>query len=102
MRLFLNTSPEMTANTPNHNEIVTRLAGRLAELLRLESTDSIKPESELRKDLGVDSLGLVDLVTLVEEDFSVRFASNTDLSEIVTVNDVANLVESRIQAAQQA
>ncbi|MBC8404752.1 MAG: acyl carrier protein [Planctomycetes bacterium] len=92
----------MTANTPNHNEIVTRLAGRLAELLRLESTDSIKPESELRKDLGVDSLGLVDLVTLVEEDFSVRFASNTDLSEIVTVNDVANLVESRIQAAQQA
>lgn len=92
----------MTATPISHDEIVGRLAGRLAELLRLESTDSIKPESELRKDLGVDSLGLVDLVTLIEEDFNVRFASNTDLSEIVTVGDVAGLVHSRIEAAQQA
>lgn len=92
----------MTATPSSHDEIVDRLAGRLAELLRLESTDSIKAESELRKDLGVDSLGLVDLVTLVEEDFSVRFASNTDLSEIVTVGDVAGLVQSRIEAAQAA
>jgi acyl carrier protein len=92
----------MTATPSSHDEIVGRLAGRLAELLRLESTDSIKPESELRKDLGVDSLGLVDLVTLVEEDFNVRFASNTDLSEIVTVGDVASLVKGRIEEAQKA
>jgi len=92
----------MTAAPSSHDEIVDRLAGRLAELLRLESTDSIQSNSELRKDLGVDSLGLVDLVTLVEEDFNVRFASNTDLSEIVTVGDVAGLVQSRIEETQKA
>lgn len=73
-----------------------RVCNLLAELLRLESADSIEAESSLRKDLGVDSLGMVDLVTLLEEKFEIRFATNTDLSEIQTVADVTALVEQRI------
>jgi acyl carrier protein len=93
----------MSPVTPTDlDQIISRLASRLAELLCLESSDSIQPSSELRKDLGVDSLGLVDLVTLVEEDFSVRFASNTDLSKIVTVHDFAGLVAERVDHAQSA
>jgi len=76
---------------PERTEIVRRLAISLAELLRLESVDSI------RKDLGVDSLGLVDLVTVAEEDFSIRFSSSTDFSIIDTVGDVADLIEEQCQ-----
>ncbi len=86
---------------PNRRTIVDRLVTRLAELLRLESTATVSEESRLREDLGVDSLGLVDLVTLVEEDFSIRFATNTDLSEIHSVGDVAALVEGRMRDSAQ-
>ncbi|MCP4093370.1 MAG: acyl carrier protein [Planctomycetes bacterium] len=84
---------------PERGEIVSRLATSLAELLRLESADSITAESDLREDLGVDSLGLVDLVTVAEEDFSIRFSSSTDFSEIHTVGDVAGLIEIQLQKA---
>jgi len=77
---------------------MTRLRPILAELLHLESVETIEAESKLREDLGVDSLGMVDLVTLLEEEFEIRFATNTDLSEIVTVGDVAGLVEARMKA----
>jgi len=86
----------MTSPTsPERAEIVARLATSLAELLRLESADSVTADSDLRKDLGVDSLGLVDLVTVAEEDFSIRFSSSTDFSKIHTVGDVANLIEEQ-------
>lgn len=76
--------------------VLGRICNLLAELLRLESADSITADSTLRKDLGVDSLGMVDLVTLLEEKFEIRFATNTDLSEIQTVANVTALVEERI------
>ncbi len=88
--------------TIEHTEIVCRLATSLAELLRLESADSINAQSDLRKDLGVDSLGLVDLVTVAEEDFSVRFSSSTDFSKILTVGDVASLIEEQLQKSSGA
>lgn len=84
-------SPGADAST-----VLDRVCHLLAELLRLESAASIEAESSLRKDLGVDSLGMVDLVTLLEETFEIRFATNTDLSEIQTVADVTALVEQRI------
>lgn len=84
-------SPGADAST-----VLDRVRHLLAELLRLESAASIEAESSLRKDLGVDSLGMVDLVTLLEETFEIRFATNTDLSEIQTVADVTALVEQRI------
>jgi acyl carrier protein len=76
--------------------VLDRVRVLLAELLRLESSDAMTAESALRADLGIDSLGMVDLVTLLEEKFEIRFATNTDLSEIQTVADVTALVEERI------
>jgi len=78
--------------------VCDRVRALLAELLHLESADSVSTSASLREDLGVDSLGMVDLVTLLEEEFSIRFATNTDLSEIQSVTDVASLVEERIAA----
>lgn len=78
--------------------VSARIRAVLAELLHLESADSVAPSASLREDLGVDSLGMVDLVTLLEEEFSIRFATSTDLSEIQTTMDVTALVEERIAA----
>ena len=59
-----------------------RIRAILADLLHFESADSVAPSASLRKDLDVDSLGMVDLVTLLEEGISIRFTTCTDLSEI--------------------
>lgn len=90
----------MSQSPANETQVSTldQVRAILAELLHLESKDSVSPDASLREDLGVDSLGMVDLVTLLEEDFSIRFATNTDLSEIQTVTDVSGLVEERIAA----
>lgn len=89
----------MSSPTPTDtgaDSVLGQVCALLAELLRLESADAVTGASTLREDLGVDSLGMVDLVTLLEEKFEIRFATNTDLSEIQSVNDVAALVQERI------
>lgn len=89
----------MTSPSPTDtgaDSVLSQVCALLAQLLRLESADAVAGNSTLREDLGVDSLGMVDLVTLLEEKFEIRFATNTDLSEIQTVQNVATLVEERI------
>lgn len=92
----MNPTPETGAAA----SVLERIRALLAELLHLESSASVSAESKLREDLGIDSLGMVDMVTLLEEEFQIRFATSTDLSEIHAVNDVAALVEQRIAARQ--
>ena len=85
----------------SREEVVSKLKAQIAELLRLESVESVRAESRLVDDLGVDSLGMVDLVTLVEESFSVKLATNTDLTQIKTVGDVADLLTEHLAAKAQ-
>ena len=69
---------------------------RLSEQLNIESIELVNENTKL-DEIGVDSLGLVDLVILIEEDFNVKFPTNTDLSELITIKDVANLVYNKIK-----
>lgn len=92
-------TPEPGTGAPT---VLDRVRGLLADLLHLESDAAVTPDAALREDLGVDSLGMVDLVTLLEEDFQIRFATSTDLSEIQHVRDVAALVEQRIAVRESA
>ncbi len=77
---------------PARAEVLAQVRSLLAELLNLESEDSIQAGSRLVDDLQVDSLGMVDMVTLVEESFELKLASNTDLTAIQTVDHIVDLV----------
>ena len=76
-------------------EILTGLRAEVVELLDLESPDEIHEKSRLTEDLGLDSLAMVDLVTMVEERFSIKLATNTDLTTIETVGDVIDVLEDQ-------
>lgn len=60
----------------NEQEIETKLAGRLAMLLRMEQ-DAVRPDSRL-EDLGMDSMRFVDLFIFIEKEFGVELIS-TDM-----------------------
>ena len=72
--------------------ILERVQAQLARLLNLESTEAITEETLLGEDLGIDSLGMVDLVIVIEEAFQVKMDSNTDLSTVRTVGDMVDLL----------
>jgi acyl carrier protein len=53
---------------------------------------------DLRKDLGLDSLAMIELLFKIEETFDLEIP-NEDLSQITTVGDVIAYVERRLGMA---
>ncbi len=60
------------------DDVVARVGRRVAEVLAL-SPAQVKPESRLMTDLGADSLDLVELMFLLEQEFGIRL-TREDLS----------------------
>jgi len=54
-------------------------------------SEEIKPESLIMKDLGADSLDMVDIAMAFEEAFSVKIETD-DIGKIKTVQDIADFV----------
>lgn len=55
----------------------------------------ITPEATLKEDLGFNSIGMLAMAVSLEEKFGFSF-TNDDLAGITTVQDVIDLVQSRI------
>ena len=51
-------------------------------------------ESNLRKDLGMNSVHLLYMAMVLEEKYGIRF-DNSDFESISTVTDVINKIEDR-------
>lgn len=64
----------------------------LVNELMLDESD-ITLASDLKDDLGVDSLAVVDLATAIEEEFDIEIADE-DLEGIHTVEDVVNYLSN--------
>jgi len=55
----------------------------------------VTPEASFLDDLGADSLGFVDLVFALEEEFKTEFADE-EAEKVVTVEDALTLIESKL------
>jgi len=56
------------------------------------SENEITPEKSFNKDLGADSLDIVELSMLLEREFNLKFAES-DTDKLQTVGDVYKLIE---------
>lgn len=65
----------------------------IAEKLGL-SVEEVQPQKNLKDDLKADSLDLFDLVTELEEKYSIEIPTE-DLEQMVTVADVMNYIEKK-------
>ncbi|MBX3231586.1 MAG: acyl carrier protein [Labilithrix sp.] len=72
------------------------------EILRkhVDSGRAIGPKDHIQNDLGLDSLGVMELVADVEDRFEVSIPNDV-LSDIATVEDIAKAL-MKLQESKQA
>lgn len=70
-----------------------KIASLMAEQLGIDK-DSITPESEIIKDLGADSLDVVEMLLDLEKEYGVEI-SDEQAAELKTVGDIVKLVENK-------
>jgi acyl carrier protein len=64
----------------------------IEDFLQLEGSEEITESSRLKEDLGIDSLGFVDFIVVVEENFAVRFPSTVNPADLQTLDDAVRLI----------
>ena len=73
-----------------------------AELLKVldqhaQAKVEINESSQIVGDLGIDSLGVMEVIADIEDKFGLHIPDEA-LRDVVTVGDVANAIEGRLQA----
>lgn len=58
-----------------------------------KSLDEITEEKEVVKDLGADSLDIVEMLMTLEEEYNITI-SDDDAVNIKTVGDIVNLIDA--------
>jgi acyl carrier protein len=58
----------------------------------IDGDRTIKPSDHIQNDLGLDSLGIMEVIADVEDHFDVRIPSD-DLTGVATVEDVARALD---------
>lgn len=78
-------------------EVLARIRKVVAEQLGIEES-KITEDADFRKDLGADSLDLVELIMTFEEEFGGEI-SDEDAQKIATVGDAVDYILSRLVKA---
>lgn len=78
---------------------VTRIISKFAK--NKQAIETATADTRIRKDLGVSSANLVDIVLDIEEAFDLSIADD-ELGKIVTIGDAVSLIESKKKAAATA
>ncbi|MDE6147933.1 MAG: acyl carrier protein [Bacteroidales bacterium] len=78
----------------NRGEIEAKVRAFLIEELEIDE-DKIFPESRLKEDMGIDSLEVVDVVVLVEENFGFKLEAS-DFRTIKTFDEFLGVIENKM------
>jgi len=78
----------------SREEILEKVRELIADKLGVDK-DEVTEEASLVDDLGADSLDLVDLVMVFEEEFDVKIEDD-ELENIKTVKDVVDGIMSKM------
>ncbi len=65
----------------------------LVDALDLE-TDAVTLESNIKEDLGADSLDMVDLIMSIEDTFDIK-VEESDTASIKTVGDIVSYIDNK-------
>ncbi len=73
--------------------MLEKMKTMIAEQLGVDE-DAVTPEKNLKEDLNADSLDLFELVTSLEDEYSIEIPSE-DLEKMATVQDVIDYLASK-------
>ena len=77
-----------------NNDIFEKLKAIAVNQIGIDE-EKVTPESDIIKDLGLDSLDIVDILMSVEETFGVTI-DDGDVAEMKTVADVVKFIEDNV------
>ncbi|MCF6183163.1 MAG: phosphopantetheine-binding protein [Bacteroidales bacterium] len=77
-------------------EIIEKVNRFLTNEIEIEE-DLITPEALLTKDLGIDSLDVIDIIVIVEQVFNVKIKGE-ELKNVKTLQEFYNFVERKINS----
>lgn len=77
-------------------ELLKKLSTFLNEAMMGAAKD-VQPDDNLAQK-GLDSMGTVEFVSMVEEEFALEEIRPEEISKIDTLNDAADLVIARLEA----
>ncbi|WRB96710.1 acyl carrier protein [Helicobacter pylori] len=86
-----NNNKAFNANDTNLFETIQAV---IAEQLNIDASQ-VTPEAKFVKDLGVDSLDIVELIMALEERFGIEI-SDEQAEKIVNVGDVMRYIEKQL------
>jgi acyl carrier protein len=75
------------------NGTLEKIAGFIAEQFKV-SPDSVKPETDLARDLHADSLDLVQMLMTLEEQFGISVDEDAAM-RLKVVGDLVNYIDSQ-------
>ncbi len=78
------------------NEVSEKLTGVLVSELGLDA-EKINDEAHFEEDLDVDSLGVVELLMALEDEFGVKIPDE-EAESIMTVGQAVDLVHTKLNA----
>lgn len=78
----------------SQHEIIELTKNALAEEFEVDSEEMI-PDAEIKETLELDSLGLVDLIALLEATFGVKI-KGTELSSVKTFGQLFDFLHLRV------
>ena len=71
-----------------------KIRALLAEQLDIDP-EKITPDSDIVNDFGADSLDVIDMITILSDEFGVEIPDE-DIENFHTVGDVVNYLEDRM------
>ena len=77
-----------------NTELIEKINEKLSEEFEID-IDLIQPDAPLMQTLELDSLDLVDMVVLVEQNFGFTLKAQ-DFAGIVTFQDFYDFIDSRV------
>ena len=81
----------MPYGSAEEKEMFEKVCKMLAEQLKIEES-KITPEAEVVKDLGADSLDIVELMMALEDEYGVTLPEGK-VETVKTVQDIVSMLE---------
>ncbi len=74
-------------------QIIAEINAKMADVFEIDEA-TITPEATISETLELDSISLVDLVSIVHQDYGIKI-SKEDLTQIITFNNLYDYIETR-------
>ncbi len=73
-------------------QIIAEINAKMADVFEIDEA-TITPEATISETLELDSISLVDLVSIVHQDYGIKI-SKEDLTQIITFNNLYDYIET--------